>query len=66
MDTTGASNPDNEDRYHGPNGASINITNRVYAMDSHGMDRVLQEHGEKMARHIRRIFADDLSRAAVV
>lgn len=40
-------------------GASITVHNHIYAMDSHGVDRVMEEHGHRIAKHIQRVLFDE-------
>ncbi len=65
-DTSGAKNPENEDIFVDKPGASVTIHNHIYAMDSHGVDRVMREHGESIAEHIRRVWDGQDARSAVV
>jgi type 1 fimbria pilin len=58
MDKTGSKNPRNEDVYKG---AQVTVNLHAYAMDTHGMDRVLDEHGEKIANHVRKVFENENS-----
>jgi hypothetical protein len=48
--------------------SSINVTNNftIQALDHHGVDVVLREHGHKIAAHVRRSFRDSLSDDSVV
>jgi tape measure domain-containing protein len=65
MDTSGAANPDNEDRYKG---ASNNVTVHYHlnVLDSSGVDQVLKEHGYKFAKHIERSVRDAMANSGCV
>jgi len=67
MDTSGARNANNEDFYKGASARSdVNVTFNIQALDDHGVDAVLREHGDKIAAHVKRAFRNDMADSSVV
>jgi hypothetical protein len=41
-------------------------TYHIQVLDSHGVKRVLDDHGDQIARHLQRIHGDWMERAGIV
>jgi len=64
MDTTGSRNPDNEDVYDGEK--TVNVTYNIQALDTQGIETVLNSHGDRIERHLSRWRREERERSAVV
>jgi hypothetical protein len=52
------------EKVRGPQNVTINLN--VQALDQHGVDAVLRDHGHKIAAHVKRAFRRDMADSSVV
>ena len=53
------------DRYEPSYPPDVHVRMHVHAMDTSGVDRVLEDHGHRIALKVREVFSDDIERRAV-